>query len=84
MRTGAQSRVFATVGSSPFALKAIIVAIVADALLLTFIFLRRTYRRKHFAKRDARVFEFRQKWVWLPKTPSHLKTQGLSLLKTPF
>jgi HEAT repeat protein len=49
-------------GPAPFVLKAIIVAIVADALLLAFIFLRRTYRRRHFAKRDARVFEIRQKW----------------------
>ena len=43
-------------------LKAIVVAIVADALLLTFILLRRTYRKRYFAKRDARVFEWRQKW----------------------
>ncbi|HLZ52486.1 MAG TPA: HEAT repeat domain-containing protein [Candidatus Acidoferrum sp.] len=45
-----------------FVLKAIAVAIVADALLLAFILLRRTYRRRYFAKRDARVFELRQKW----------------------
>ena len=43
-------------------LKAIIVAIVADVLLLAFILLRRVYRKHYFAKRDARVFEFRQKW----------------------
>ena len=49
-------------GPAPFVLKAIIAAILADVLLLTFIFLRRTYRRRHFAKRDARVFEVRQKW----------------------
>src|SRR5437764_914262 len=49
---------------SPAALvfKAILVAIAADALLLAFIFLRRTYRRRFFAKRDARVFEFRLQW----------------------
>jgi HEAT repeat protein len=45
-----------------FVLKAIIVAIVADGLLLAFILLRRTYRKRYFAKRDARVFEWRQKW----------------------
>src|SRR6184192_1154441 len=49
---------------SPAALvfKAILVAIAADALLLAFIFLRRTYRRRFFAKRNARVFEFRLQW----------------------
>jgi HEAT repeat protein len=45
-----------------FVLKAIVAAIVADALLLGFILLRRTYRKRFFAKRDARVFEFRQNW----------------------
>lgn len=52
---------------SPAALvvKAIVVAIVADALLLAFILLRRTYRKRYFAKRDARVFEWRQQWAQL-------------------
>ena len=49
-------------GPAPFVLKAIVVAIVADVLLLGFILLRRTRRKRYFAKRDARVFEFRQKW----------------------
>lgn len=49
-------------GPGAFVFKAIVVAIVVDALLLGFIFLRRTYRRRYFAKRDARVFELRQKW----------------------
>jgi HEAT repeat protein len=49
-------------GPAPFVLKAIVVAIVADLLLLAFILLRRTRRKRYFAKRDARVFEFRQKW----------------------
>ncbi len=43
-------------------LKAIVVAIVGDALLLGFILLRRTYRKRYFAKRDARVFELRRNW----------------------
>jgi len=38
------------------------VALVADALLLGFILGRRAYRKRYFAKRDAAVFEFRQKW----------------------
>jgi len=49
-------------GPAAFVLKAIIVAIVADGLLLAFILFRRTYRKRYFAKRDARVFELRQKW----------------------
>ena len=49
-------------GPAAFVFKAIIAAIVADALLLAFIFLRRAYRRNFFARRDARVFEFRQQW----------------------
>ena len=49
-------------GPAAFVVKAIIVAIVADGLLLAFILFRRTYRRRYFAKRDARVFELRQKW----------------------
>ncbi|HKR31565.1 MAG TPA: HEAT repeat domain-containing protein [Terriglobales bacterium] len=56
---------------STFVFKAIIGALVADALLLAFILLRRTHRRRYFAKRDARVFELRQKWQalisgWIP------------------
>jgi HEAT repeat protein len=56
---------------SVFVFKAIIVAIVADGLLLAFILLRRAYRKRYFAKRDARVFELRQKWQalisgWIP------------------
>src|SRR5215813_3782481 len=49
-------------GPAAFVFKAIVTAIVADALLLTFIFTRRTYRKWFFRKRDARVFELRQKW----------------------
>ena len=49
-------------GPAAFVLKAIIAAIVADGLLLAFILLRRTYRKWYFAKRDARVFEWRQQW----------------------
>src|SRR5258707_15882673 len=49
-------------GPAAFVLKAIVVAIVADALLLAFILLRRTYRKRYFAKRDAHVFELQQKW----------------------
>ncbi|HET8921957.1 MAG TPA: HEAT repeat domain-containing protein [Candidatus Acidoferrum sp.] len=49
-------------GPAAFVAKAIVVAIVADGLLLAFILLRRTYRKRYFAKRDKRVFELRQTW----------------------
>ncbi len=47
---------------SAVVLKAIIAATVLDVLLLAFILLRRTYRKWYFARRDAKVFAFRQKW----------------------
>lgn len=52
-------------GPAALVAKAIVAAIVADALLLAFILLRRTYRKRYFAKRDARVFEWRQQWAQL-------------------
>jgi HEAT repeat protein len=56
------SEQLAKLGPAAFVVKAIIVAITGDALLLAFILTRRAYRKWYFAKRDARVFEFRQKW----------------------
>jgi HEAT repeat protein len=49
-------------GPAAFVVKAIIVAVAANGLLLAFILLRRAYRRRYFRKRDARVFELRQHW----------------------
>jgi len=49
-------------GPAALVLKAIVAAIVANGLLLGFILFRRTYRKRYFAKRDARVFELRQDW----------------------
>lgn len=49
-------------GPAAFVFKAIIAAIVADGMLLAFIFIRRTYRKRFFARRDKRAFEFRQQW----------------------
>jgi HEAT repeat protein len=53
---------FHKLGPAAFVLKAIISVIVADVLLLGFILLRRTYRKRYFATRDARMFEIRQEW----------------------
>jgi len=49
-------------GPSAFVLKAIFAAIAADGLLLAFILLRRGHRKWYFARRDARVYELRQRW----------------------
>lgn len=49
-------------GPAAFVVKAIVAAIVADGLLLAFILIRRTYRKRYFTRRDARVFELRQQW----------------------
>ena len=49
-------------GPAAFVLKAIIAAVIADVLLLSFILLRRGYQRWYFAKRDARVIEIRRQW----------------------
>jgi HEAT repeat protein len=50
------------IGPAAFVAKAIFVALAADGLLLAFILLRRGYRKRYFAKRDARVFFYRQRW----------------------
>lgn len=52
-------------GPAALVFKAIIAATLADGLLLAFILLRRTYRKRFFAKRDARAFEIRQQWEQL-------------------
>jgi len=59
---GSAFEAFRRLGPAAFVLEAILAAIVVDALLLAFIMVRRSYRKRYFAKRDARVFEFRQKW----------------------
>ena len=53
---------FWRLGPAAFVLKAIIAALAAIGLLLAFIFLRRAYRKWYFTKRDARVYELRQRW----------------------
>jgi HEAT repeat protein len=50
------------IGAAALVLKAIVAAVVGDLLLLAFILLRRTYRKRYFARRDARAFRFRQQW----------------------
>lgn len=50
------------IGPAALVVKAILVAVLADVLLLGIILLRRTYRKRYFAKRDARVVVFCQSW----------------------
>ena len=49
-------------GPAALLLKAILVAICANLALLSFILLRRAYRKYYFARHDAKVFEIRQNW----------------------
>src|SRR5436309_15799213 len=53
---------FRRLGPAAFVVEAIVAAIAADVLLLGFILLRRTYRKRYFRKRDSRVLHFRDKW----------------------
>src|SRR6202051_3382255 len=53
---------FRKLGPAAFVVKAIVFVIVVDVLLLAFILLRRTYRKWHFANRDARMLAIRQQW----------------------
>ena len=49
-------------GAAALVVKAILVATVADVLLLGYILVRRAVRKHYFAKHDARMLEIRQKW----------------------
>jgi hypothetical protein len=49
-------------GPAAFVLKAIFAALAANVSLLGFILLRRTYRKRYFARRDTRVFQLRREW----------------------
>lgn len=49
-------------GPAAFVLKAIFAALAVNVSLLGFILLRRTYRKRYFGRRDARVFQLRQEW----------------------
>ncbi len=49
-------------GPASLVLKALIVAVVLDALLLGFILFRRNYRKRYFANRDKRLLELRRDW----------------------
>jgi HEAT repeat protein len=53
---------FRRLGPAAFVLKAILAAIAGDVLLLAYILLRRTYRKRYFAKRDRRLLEMRKRW----------------------
>jgi len=49
-------------GPAAFVMKAILAALFLNVSLLAFILVRRSYRKRYFAKRDAKVFEIRQNW----------------------
>jgi HEAT repeat protein len=51
------------VGPAGIVVKAILAALIGDGLILGFILLRRTYRQRYFARRDARVLHFQKFWT---------------------
>jgi HEAT repeat protein len=53
---------FRKLGPAAVLLKAILSVIAIDFLLLAFILLRRTYRKRYFASRDAHMLGLRQEW----------------------
>src|SRR5215470_18975736 len=53
---------FWRLGPAAFVMKAILAALFLNVSLLAFILVRRSYRKRYFAKRDAKVFEIRQNW----------------------
>ena len=56
------SNLIQRLGPAGIVVKAIIAALVGDGVLLAFILLRRTYRRRYFARRDARALHFQRFW----------------------
>lgn len=49
-------------GAAALVLKAIVLAAVADILLLGYILIRRAVRKHYFVKHDARMIEIRRQW----------------------
>jgi HEAT repeat protein len=58
-------RLIQRLGPAGIVVKAIVAALVGDAVLLAFILIRRTYRRRYFARRDARAVHFQKFWTEL-------------------
>jgi HEAT repeat protein len=56
------SKLLQRLGPAGIVVKTILAALIGDALLLAFILLRRAYRRRYFAKRDARALHFQKVW----------------------
>jgi HEAT repeat protein len=59
------SNLIQRLGPAGIVVKAIIAALIGDALLLSFILLRRTYRKRYFTRRDARALHFQKFWTEL-------------------
>jgi HEAT repeat protein len=77
---------FRKLGPAAFVVRAIVVVVVADVLLLAFILLRRTYRKWYFANRDARMLAIREGWDALisgeiPYTTWRTKTSERQLIE---
>jgi HEAT repeat protein len=56
------SELLRRIGPAHFVFKAILGAFLVDALLLGFILLRRTYRKRYFTRYNARASHFQKSW----------------------
>src|ERR1700674_3550662 len=56
------SELLRRLGPAHFVLKAILAAFLGDALLLGFILLRRTYRKRYFTRYNTRASHFQNIW----------------------
>lgn len=55
-------RLLQKLGPAGIVVKAIVAALVGDALFIAFILVRRAYRTRYFARRDARALHFQRFW----------------------
>lgn len=58
-------RLIQKLGPASIVVKAIVAALVGDAVLLAVILVRRAYRKRYFNRRDARALHFQKFWAEL-------------------
>lgn len=58
-------RLIQRLGPAGIVVKAIVAALIGDALLLAFILIRRAYRKCYFDRRDTRALHFQKFWTEL-------------------
>src|SRR5690349_24597311 len=59
------SKLLERLGPAGIVVKAIVAALIGDAVLLVFILVRRAYRKRYFVRRDARALHYQKFWAEL-------------------